>query len=66
MNISIKPNFKVVGKVFGPLIKEFQTKLESLDVNSINALQKGESIKLELGNEEKEITSDMVEVGSIQ
>ena len=62
MNISIKPNFKVVGKVFGPLIKEFQTKLESLDVNSINALQKGESIKLELGNEEKEITSDMVEV----
>ncbi len=62
MNISVKPNFKVVGKVFGPLIKEFQTKLESLDVNSINTLQKGESIKLELGGEEKEITSDMIEV----
>ena len=62
MNISVKPNFKVVGKVFGPLIKEFQTKLENLDTDSINSLQKGDSIKLELGNEEKEITADMVEI----
>ena len=62
MNISVKPNFKVVGKVFGPLIKEFQTKLENLDVDSINKLQKGESINLELGNEEKEITAEMVEI----
>ncbi len=62
MNISVKPNFKVVGKVFGPLIKEFQTKLENLDVDSINKLQKGESINLELGNEEKKITAEMVEI----
>ncbi len=62
MNISVKPNFKEVGKVFGPLIKEFQTKLENLDVEEISSLQKGNSIKLELGNEEKEITSNMVEI----
>ena len=62
MNLSVKPNFKVVGKVFGPLIREFQTKLENLSHDDIVSLQKGESIKLELGNEEKEITTDMVDI----
>ena len=41
MNLSVKPNFKVVGKVFGPLIKEFQTKLETLTSEEISTLQKG-------------------------
>ncbi|MDE5888959.1 MAG: class I tRNA ligase family protein, partial [Bacilli bacterium] len=62
MNLSVKPNFKVVGKVFGPLIKEFQTKLESLDSDSVSKLQKGESITMNIGGEDKEITSDMVEI----
>ncbi|MBQ9834120.1 MAG: isoleucine--tRNA ligase [Bacilli bacterium] len=62
MNLSVKPNFKVVGKVFGPLIKEFQTKLEALDANMISTLQKGESITLEVGAEEKEITPEMVDI----
>ncbi|HAB66073.1 MAG TPA: isoleucine--tRNA ligase [Firmicutes bacterium] len=62
MNLTVKPNFKNVGKVFGPLIKEFQTKLESLDSESISKLQKGEVITMTIGNEEKEITSEMVEI----
>jgi len=62
MNLSVKPNFKVVGKVFGPLIKEFQTKLEELDGDSISKLQKGEAITMNIGGEDKEITSEMVEV----
>ena len=62
MNLSVKPNFKVVGKVFGSLIKEFQTKLEELSEQEINNLQKGNSITLELGGEVKEITSDMVDI----
>ena len=62
MNLSVKPNFKVVGKVFGPMIKEFQGKLETLNQEDVNALQKGNSINLELGGEEKEITSEMVEI----
>jgi isoleucyl-tRNA synthetase len=62
MNLSVKPNFKVVGKVFGPLIKEFQTKLESLSSEDISSLQKGESINLTIGGKEKEITSEMVEI----
>ena len=62
MNLSVKPNFKVVGKVFGPLIKEFQTKLETLTSEEISTLQKGETINLEVGGENKEVTLDMVDI----
>ena len=62
MNVSLKPNFKVVGKLFGSLIKEFQTKLERLSMEEVNSLQKGNSINLELGGEVKEITPDMIEI----
>ncbi len=62
MNISLKPNFKVVGKVFGPLMKEFQTKLESITEDEIASLQRGDSIMMQIGDEEKEITPDMVEI----
>lgn len=62
MNLSVKPNFKAVGKVFGPLIKEFQKLLEELDSESVSKLQKGDSITMSIGGEEKEITSEMVEV----
>ncbi len=62
MNLSVKPNFKVVGKVFGPMIKEFQTKLESLSESEISSLQKGETITMNIGGENKEITTDMVDI----
>ena len=62
MNVSLKPNFKVVGKLLGAKIKEFQTKLEALDHNLIEKLQKGENIFLEIDGEEKEITLEMVEI----
>ena len=62
MNLSVKPNFKVVGKVFGPLIKEFQTKLEGLTGDDISTLQKGGTITLEVGGEDKEVTLEMVDI----
>ena len=62
MNLSVKPNFKVVGKELGPLVKEFQTKLEGLSEREIETLQSGQSIALVLGEEEKEITPDMVDI----
>ena len=62
MNLSVKPNFKIVGKVFGPLIKEFQTKLETLTSEEISSLQKGGVINMEIGGETKEITLDMVDI----
>lgn len=62
MNITLKPNFKEVGKVFGPLIKEFSSKLEVLNSNDITELQKGNSIKMTIGDEEKEISHEMVDI----
>ena len=62
MNLSVKPNFKEVGKTFGPLIKEFQTKLEALSNEDILSLQNGNVIKMNLGNEEYEINSSMVDI----
>jgi isoleucyl-tRNA synthetase len=62
MNMSVKPNFKVVGKELGPLVKEFQTKLEGLTEREIEMLQSGQSIELNLGGEDKEITPDMVDI----
>ena len=61
MNLSVKPNFKEVGKVFGPLIKEFSSKLEELSEEDINKLQNG-SITMNIGGEDKVITSDMVDI----
>ncbi len=62
MNLSVKPNFKEVGKVFGSLIKEFGTKLESLSEEDINKLQNDETITMNIGGEDKEITSNMVDI----
>lgn len=62
MNVSLKPNFKVVGKLFGPLMKEFQNKLENLSEGEITALQKGETISMTIGGEEKTIAPDLVEI----
>lgn len=62
MHVSLKPNFKVVGKVFGAKIKAFQTKLEGLESRLVEKLQKGESISLEIDGEQKEITPEMVDI----
>ena len=62
MNISLKPNFKEVGKVLGPLIKEFQGKLEKLTDKEISTLQSGKTISMELGGEKREITPEMVDI----
>jgi isoleucyl-tRNA synthetase len=62
MNLSVKPNFKVVGKVFGSSMKEFQTKLESLTEKDVTSLQNGDNIFMEIDGIKKEITPDMVEI----
>ena len=62
MNLSVKPNFKEVGKVFGPLIKEFSAKLESLSEEDITKLQNNESINMTIGDENRVITKDMVDI----
>ncbi len=62
MTFDVKPNFKVCGKLFGSLIKEFQTKLLSLSEEEINSLQNNTNINIELSDGIHEITPDMVEI----
>lgn len=62
MNYEVKPNFKICGKLFGANIKEFSQKLSSLEAEKITTLDHGDSIKMEVGNEEFEITPEMVEI----
>jgi len=62
MTFEVKPNFKEVGKLFGPSIKEFQSKLLSLTDSEITSLSNGESISMEIGGKNVSINKDMVEV----
>ena len=62
MNLSVKPNFKVAGKIFGPLIKELQSSLEKLSTEEIMQLQNGQNITLTFGNETRDITPDLVDI----
>ena len=62
MNFSVKPNFKEVGKVFGPLMKEFQDKLTHLSSSDITKLKNGEVIKMTIGDKEYDIDSNMVDI----
>ena len=38
MNFTVKPNFKEVGKLLGPLMKDFQSKLLEFNMEDINKL----------------------------
>ncbi|MFA5602210.1 MAG: isoleucine--tRNA ligase [Bacilli bacterium] len=62
MNLSVRPNFKNVGKLFGSSIKEFQNKLSNLATTDVNKLQKNESIKMVINNQEYNIDETMVEI----
>ena len=62
MTFEVKPNFKVCGKMFGPSIKEFQSKLMNLTDTEIKALQNEETITMEIGGTNVSVTKEMVEV----
>ena len=62
INFTIKPNFKEVGKILGPKIKEFQNCLTELDMDEINKLRNGENIVVKLAGEEFTVDSSMVDI----
>ena len=62
MDLTVKPNFKEVGKVFGKNIKEFQEKLTNLTTDDINTLNSGNSIKMTIDNTKYEVNKDMVDI----
>ena len=62
MDLTVKPNFKEVGKVFGKNIKDFQEKLTNLTTDDINTLNSGNSIKMTIDNTEYEVNKDMIDI----
>ena len=62
MNYFVKPNFKEVGKVFGPNIKEFASKLEELSTEDILKLENDESINMVIADESYDVTKNMVDI----
>ena len=62
INFTIKPNFKEVGKILGPKIKEFQNGLTELNTDSINKLRNGENVVVKLAGEEFTVDSSMVDI----
>ena len=59
MDYIVKPNFKVVGKIFGPKIKEFQELVTTFDINDVNQIKAG-YYTTDFNGEKLEITSDMI------
>ena len=62
MTFEVKPNFKEVGKVFGPAIKEFQSKLLELSNEEIKKLDNGEIVEMTIAGSKKDITKEMVDI----
>ncbi len=62
VNFHVKPNYKEVGKIFGPAIKEYAQKLEQLSKEEINKLQNKQAITLNINNEDYEINETMVDI----
>ena len=63
MDFSLKPNFKVAGPVLGPKVKAFGKVLNELDPHeTVEKLESGEKLSLNLDGEGVEITKDFVMV----
>ena len=62
MNFEVKPNFKVVGKIFGPRIKKYAEELTKLTETDIKFIQNGEPFTINIDDELYNITEDMIDV----
>ncbi|MCC5832307.1 MAG: isoleucine--tRNA ligase [Chlamydiales bacterium] len=62
VKLSIKPNFRVLGKKVGRHMKEAQLLIQELDQQQINTLVHGHSLPVVLGGESFLLTTDDVEI----
>ena len=62
MNFEVKPNFKAVGKIFGPKIKKYAEELTKLTETDIKFIQNGEPFTINIDDELYDITEDMIDV----
>lgn len=62
MNFIVKPNFKVVGKIFGKNIKDFEKNLLSLSSLEISKLENDKTVQMTIDGKEYDITKEMVDI----
>ena len=62
VTLSIKPNFRVLGKKVGKQMKEAQLLIEQLPQDQITQLLDGESLSISLGHEPFVLTAEDVEI----
>ena len=62
MTLSVKPNYRVCGKMFGKNINEYAKELEKLSQTDITALQNNKNITIKFNDEDLEVTPEMVEI----
>ena len=62
MTLDVKPNFKEVGKVFGPKINLFKSFLETLSDEDRLSLNENNSINVVFDSEDLVITQEMVSI----
>jgi len=62
MNIEVKPNFKLCGKIFGSKMKDVQEALKNLTDTQVKSLENNEDIIIEIDGQDEKITSEMVEL----
>ena len=62
MNFEIKPNFRVVGKMFGQKIKDYANLLEDLTIDQIDTLNNDNTISVLFDDKKLDITPDMVDI----
>ncbi len=66
MDFKLKPNFRALGPVLGKNMGEFSKNLATLDQNDCAIkLKNGEKITVNVGGEDKEFGSDLIEVNII-
>ncbi len=62
MNLTVKPNFRKVGRVLGSKIKSFGKALENLTNEDITKIENNEEFIIDLEGEPLSVTKDMIEV----
>ncbi|MBR1416542.1 MAG: isoleucine--tRNA ligase [Bacilli bacterium] len=62
MNFNLKPNFKEVGKAFGPKINLFAQTLNDLSREDVEKLLNNEVITIDFDNEKLDINKEMVDI----
>ncbi|MFA6915057.1 MAG: isoleucine--tRNA ligase [Parachlamydiales bacterium] len=62
VELSIKPNFRVLGKKVGKLMRQVQQAIEKLDQHALETILEGKSIQLHIEGETIEVTPEDAEI----